>query len=144
QQRTIKGKVLDNTGRPLPGVTVRVKNTTQETQTDQQGQFELRLTDGTVVLTFSSLGFETQEMSVAANEGDVNVQLNDASSSLEEVVVVGYGTQKKVNLTDAVATVSGKDMIKRPVVNTASMLQGAVPGVQINQGSGEPGNEGVS
>lgn len=144
QQRTIKGKVLDNTGRPLPGVTVRVKNTMQETQTDQQGQFELRLTDGTVVLTFSSLGFETREMSVAANEGTVNVQLNDASSSLEEVVVIGYGTQKKVNLTGAVATVSGKDMIKRPVVNTASMLQGAVPGVQINQVSGEPGNEGVS
>jgi len=64
QQRTIKGKVLDNTGRPLPGVTVRVKNTTQETQTDQQGQFELSLTGGTVVLTFSSLGFETREMSV--------------------------------------------------------------------------------
>lgn len=143
-QHAVKGKVKDSDGKPIEGVTVKVKNSAVETKTNGLGDYEFKSVDVGAVLLFSSVGFETREVVFNGNGQQLDVVLNNSSSSLEEVVVVGYGTQKKVNLTGAVATVSGKDMIKRPVVNTASMLQGAIPGVQINQGSGEPGNEGVS
>jgi TonB-linked SusC/RagA family outer membrane protein len=143
-QHAVKGKVKDSDGKPIEGVTVRVKNSAVETKTNELGNYEFKSLDVGTVLLFSSVGFETREIVFNGNDQQLNVVLNNSSSSLEEVVVVGYGTQKKVNLTGAVATVSGKDMVKRPVVNPAAMLQGAIPGVQVNQGSGEPGNEGVS
>lgn len=143
-QHVVKGKVRDSDGKPIEGVTVRVKNSVAETKTNGMGDYEFKSVDVGTVLIFSSVGFETREIVFNGNDQQLNVVLNNSSSSLEEVVVVGYGTQKKVNLTGAVATVSGKDMVKRPVVNPAAMLQGAIPGVQVNQGSGEPGNEGVS
>jgi TonB-linked SusC/RagA family outer membrane protein len=143
-QHAVKGKVKDSDGKPIEGVTVRVKNSAAETKTNELGNYEFKSLDVGTVLLFSSVGFETREIVFNGNDQQLNVVLNNSSSSLEEVVVVGYGTQKKVNLTGAVATVSGKDMVKRPVVNPAAMLQGAIPGVQVNQGSGEPGNEGVS
>src|SRR5690606_26166550 len=111
--------------------TVRIKNSATETKTNGLGDFEFKSVDVGTVLIFSSVGFETREIVFNGSDQQLNVVLNNSSSSLEEVVVVGYGTQKKVNLTGAVATVSGKDMVKRPVVNPAAMLQGAIPGVQV-------------
>lgn len=141
QEITVQGKVSDNTG-PLPGIAVRVEGTNLATSTDAQGKYVLKAT-ANAVLTFTSVGFKAQKISVD-NRKTIDVILVAEANALDEVVVVGYGTQKKVNLTGSVATVSGDDLIKRPVVNPTSMLQGTMPGVKVVQSSGEPGNEGVS
>jgi TonB-linked SusC/RagA family outer membrane protein len=143
QTVTITGTVKDDKGQPLPGVTIKIKGTDVGTQSGLDGTYKLTVNDNTAVLVFSFIGFVNQEIAVGSKT-QVDVVLKEQTSALNEVVVVGYGTQKKVNLTGAVSSVSGETLNKRPVVNTASMLQGLAPGVQVNQGSGEPGNEGVS
>ena len=139
----ISGMVKDENGIAIPGVSIKVAGLSVGTQTDANGRYKIEVADDKAVLVFSFLGYVTQELPVAGKT-NINVVLKEQSSKLNEVVVVGYGTQKKVNLTGAVATVSGEELTKRPVVNAAAMLQGTMPGVQVNQGSGEPGNEGVS
>jgi TonB-linked SusC/RagA family outer membrane protein len=140
---TITGKVTDESAEPLPGVNVVEKGTTNGTATDQNGDYSLVVENQETVLVFSFIGYASQEVSVG-NQSQLNVTLLPDVQSLQEVVVVGYGTQKKVNLTGAVASVDGADIVKRPVTNAATMLQGRMPGVQIVQNSGEPGNEEVS
>ena len=140
---TITGNVKDEKGISLAGVTVKVKDTGTAVQTNADGNFSITADDNRAVLVFSFIGFVNQEITVGT-QTIINVVLKEQTSALNEVVVVGYGTQKKLNLTGAVSTVSGKDLNKRPVVNPASMLQGTIPGVQVTQGSGEPGNEGVN
>lgn len=144
-EKTVTGKVTDENGGPLPGTTVMIKGTTRTVVSLNDGTFKIQVPGAGSVLIFSFISYNAEEV-VVGNQTSIQVQLkpNAQARLLNDVVVVGYGTQKKVNLTGSVATVSGDDLVKRPVVNTASMLQGTMPGVQINQGSGEPGNEGVS
>jgi TonB-linked SusC/RagA family outer membrane protein len=141
QELTIKGQVSDAKG-PLPGVTVKVQNSSTGVNTDVEGRYTLKA-PGNATLSFTFIGYKPQTISVN-NRTTIDVNLETDSKSLDEVVVVGYGTQKKVNLTGSVSTVSGEDLIKRPVVSPAAMLQGTMPGVQVTQSTGEPGNEGVS
>lgn len=143
QTIVVSGIVKDANGLPLPGVTIKVKGTNKGVLTGNNGSYRIEAVDEQAVLVFSFIGYVVQEVPVAGKT-QVNVVLIEESSKLNEVVVVGYGTQKKANLTGAVATVSGDELTKRPVVSAAAMLEGTMPGVQVNQGSGEPGNEGVS
>lgn len=140
---TVTGQVKDEKGLPLPGVTIKVKGSNVGAQTGIDGNYKVDVTDDKAILVFSFIGFVSQEIPVG-NQTRIDVVLKEQTSALNEVVVVGYGTQKKVNLTGAVSTVNGETLNKRPVVNPASMLQGLAPGVAVNVGSGEPGNESVS
>ena len=143
QKKSVSGKVTDSSGSPLPGVTVALKGTTTGTITDNNGNYSLANVQENGTLQFSFVGMKTQEISISG-KSTVNATLVEESIGLDEVVAVGYGTQKKVNLTGAIASVSGEEMIKRPVTNAAAMLQGNLTGVQITQNSGEPGNEGIN
>ena len=95
------------------------------------------------ILVFSSIGYVTQEVPVSGRSV-INISLSEDIQSLNEIVVVGFGEQKKVNLTGSVASIEGETLTRRPVTNSASMLQGQVPGLRIVQNSGEPGNEGLA
>lgn len=143
QTIVVSGVVKDVNGLPLPGVTIKVKGTNKGVLTGNNGSYRIEAVDEQAILVFSFIGYVVQKIPVAG-QTQINVVLKEESSKLNEVVVVGYGTQKKANLTGAVATVGGDELTKRPVVSAAAMLEGTMPGVQVNQGSGEPGNEGVS
>lgn len=138
---TIQGRVKD-AGNPIPGVTIRVEGATTGATTDGAGIFKITA-PGNATLLFSAYGFKSQRVAVN-NRMSIDVIMETDTKALDEVVVVGYGTQKKVNLTGAVATVKGADLLTRPVTNPAAMLQGTMAGVQVVQSSGEPGNEGMS
>ncbi len=139
---TVRGVVTDENGDPMPGVTILVEGTNVGTVTDIDGGYSLDTESG-VILIFSFVGYENQRKQVGASD-TINVQMNQDSNALEEVVVVGFGTQKKINLTGSVATVGGDELIQRPVTNAASMLQGRMPGVRVVQNSGQPGAEGIA
>nr|WP_293841225.1 TonB-dependent receptor [uncultured Arsenicibacter sp.] len=139
----ISGKVTDKTGNGLPGVSVVVKGTTRGTTTDQDGNYLLNIPNGSITLIYSFIGYETREVEVK-NQTQINISLENDVKSLEEVVVVGYGTQKKVNLTGAVAAVDGGEIAKRPVGQTSSALQGLMPGVIVKTNSGRPGGDGAT
>ena len=140
--KKITGTVLDATGMPVIGANVMVKGTTNGTITDMDGKFTLEV-DNNATLVVSYIGFANQEIKVG-NQTNLSIAMKEDAEALDELVVVGYGTQKKVNLTGAVTAVSGEDMAKRPVTNTTTMLQGQVPGLRIVQGTGQPGAESVS
>ena len=133
---TITGTVTDASGEPLPGVSVMIKGTTQGTATNANGAFSLSVPNENAALVFSYIGFTTQEVSVG-NQGTINVTLVENTRQLEEVIVVGYGTQKKVNLTGAVEMVSSKTMNNRSTSNVALKLQGIVSNLIITPGSGQ-------
>lgn len=141
QSITVKGRVTAGTT-PLPGVTVRAEDGKTGTTTNADGDYQLSV-PANVTLIFSSYGYKAQTIPLN-NRSTLNVNLEIDPKSLEEVVVVGYGTQKKVDVTGAVSTVNGDQMLKRPVTNPNAMLQGTMPGVQVVQGTGEPGNEQMS
>ncbi len=139
QNKTVKGKVIDSQGgAALGGVTVLIKGTTNGTQTESDGTFSVSVPE-TATLVFSSVGYVTQEVSVAG-KSEINVVLvSSASSNLNEVVVVGYGTQRKKDLTGAVAQVKAKDLLQGVFTAPDQALQGKVAGVQIINNSGAPG-----
>lgn len=141
RSKKITGKVLDEKGQPLPNITVQVKGTTTGTLTTAEGLFSLQVPDN-AVLVVSAIGFLKQEITVT-DQTTLTVVLKEDVAGLNEVVVVGYGTQEKHKLTSAVATISGAELNKRVATNPASLLQGQLPGLQVTQGSGEPGNENV-
>ncbi|TWI95261.1 TonB-linked SusC/RagA family outer membrane protein [Mucilaginibacter frigoritolerans] len=141
QTITVSGQVSDANG-VLPGVTVSIPGTGNGVVTDVKGAYSIKA-GPTADLSFSLIGYKTLLIHIN-NQTNINVTLQEENKELNEVVVVGYGAQKKVNLTGSVSTISGVDMIKRPVVNTTTMLEGLAPGVAITQGSGEPGNENAS
>ncbi|PYF71507.1 TonB-linked SusC/RagA family outer membrane protein [Pedobacter nutrimenti] len=143
QQLELKGKVTDEKNGPLPGVSVKIKGTNIGAMTDPNGNYALKIPDGNGILVFSFIGFEAQEIPVQ-NRSTINVVLKEENKALTEVVVVGYGTQKKINLTGAVAAVSGTELTTRQAPNTTSLLQGRMPGVQVVQNSGQPGAESAS
>lgn len=142
QTKQITGRVLDANNEPVIGANVVVEGTTIGTVTDVDGNFMLDVPAG-ATLKISYIGYIEQSIPVG-NKSVVSVVLKEDSQALDEVVVVGFGTQKKLNLTGAVTAVTGEDMAKRPVTNTATMLQGQVPGLRVNQGLGTPGDESAS
>ncbi len=136
---TVIGVVTDASNLPLPGVTVKLKGSTIAVSTDAQGKYSITIPDPNGVLVFTFLGFTTQEISVNS-QTVINVKLAEESKSLNEVVVVGYATQKKKDLTGAVTVVNVQDMIKTPSGSVNELLQGQASGVTIT-GSGQPGQE---
>ncbi len=137
----VKGVVIDQTGQPVTGAFVLQKGTTNGTVTDLDGQFSIGVPSD-AVLEISSLGFVSQELAVAGKTF-FSVVLAEDTQLLEEVVVVGYGTTKKENLTGAVSIVSSESISKRSNSNLGQILQGTVPGMTVTSASGQPG-EGVS
>lgn len=138
---TVKGKVKDINGNPLPGVTVLVKDTKRGTTTDVQGNYTIANVSKDVVLVFQYIGFDPQEVK-PEGKGTVNVVMKENQKSLDEYVVVGYGTQKKVTKTGAVSSVKGAELQQSPNVNISNSLVGRIPGVIAVNNSGEPGYDG--
>lgn len=139
--RDVKGKIMDAKGEPLGGVSVLVKGTSTGVSSDVNGAFTINLPEGKSTLVVSYVGFETQEVSVSG-QSSVVITMVAASSQLTDVVVVGYGTQKKVTVTGSVATVKGTELEKAPTLNLSNSLAGRLPGVIAMQSSGEPGYDG--
>ena len=143
QQKTVSGKIVDEDNQPMPGVTVVVKGTSQGTVSDMDGIFTISGVSSESVLTISFVGMLTQEIAVG-DQTTINVALKTDAVGLEEVVVVGYGTQAKATLTGSVAQVKGEDMIKGKGTSSAALaLQGEVPGLIVTRNSSRPGNEGI-
>jgi TonB-linked SusC/RagA family outer membrane protein len=136
----VTGKVTDETNAPLPGVNVLVKGTTIGTVTDSEGTFTLDIPSSESVLVFSFIGYLSQEVPVA-NQQSVNVQLLPDITTLSEVVVIGYGTQKKSDLTGSVGTVKAEEIQERQLPSVTQALAGRVAGVQVNVNSGRPGGQ---
>ncbi|KHJ39290.1 TonB-dependent receptor SusC [Pedobacter glucosidilyticus] len=133
----ITGKVVDAAGMPLPGVSVRIKGSTTGTTTDVNGKYTINIPDAGTVLVFSFIGFTSQEI-VVNNQKSVDVTLIDDSKTLSEVVVVGYGTQKRADITGSVAIVNTSDMLQVSSNDVGQLLQGRVSGVAVNS-DGQPG-----
>lgn len=142
QSKTLTGTVTDETGQPLAGVSVTVKNKAVGASTDNSGRYTVNVTPGEI-LVFSSVNFEAQEVTIA-QQTVLPISLKAKAGTSEDVVVVGYATQKRVNLTGAVSSVSAKQLTDRPITNVSSALSGAVPGVSIRQSSGDPRNDGAT
>lgn len=140
QNRSISGKVFDTNEEPLIGVTVTIENTTIGAITDIDGAFTLQVPEGKVVLNVSYVGFVPQKVTVASGQSNVTVRLSEDAVLLNEVVVVGYGKQKKLNLTGAVASVGGEELENRVTKSLSSMLQGTVAGLNVTTSSGVPGS----
>ena len=136
---SISGTVNDENGLPMPGVSVLVKGTTQGTTTDVKGQFRLDVPDANTLLVFSFIGYSVQEVLVG-NQTVFTIKMITDIKSLNEVVVVGYSTQQRRDITGAVATVDAKDLNAVPATNFAQQLQGRVAGVQVGT-DGQPGGE---
>ncbi|ANH83994.1 hypothetical protein A8C56_15720 [Niabella ginsenosidivorans] len=139
---SVKGHITDDLGAAIAGVNIVEKGTTNGTVSDNSGNFTIRVKDEEAVLVFSSVGYVTREVAVKGLASDIVLERSD--KKMDEVVVVGYGTQKKVNLTGAVSTIAGPELVKRPAANTALLLQGKVPGLQVVQNSAQPGMENAS
>ena len=135
-QRTLSGKVTDASGEGIPGAVVMVSGTTKGAVSNVDGAWSLEVKGGEVSLEVSCLGYTSQKLSVPAAQTKVDIVLEEDNMMLEETVVVGYGTQKKVNLTGAVTAVKGEELQNRSAHNVTSMLQGAVPGLNITTSSG--------
>jgi TonB-linked SusC/RagA family outer membrane protein len=135
---TVAGRVTDAKGVGLPGVTIVVKGTTQGTSTNSDGYFTLQAPENSV-LVFSFVGFSRREVPVTGATSQLAVTLTDDTQALQEVVVVGYGTQQRANVTGALNTVSGATLENRPVTTVAQALQGSSPNLTIQQNSAEPG-----
>ncbi|MEJ7644949.1 MAG: SusC/RagA family TonB-linked outer membrane protein [Chryseolinea sp.] len=127
---TVSGKVTDNTGEVLPGVNILVKGTANGTTTDTNGDYSLSVPDGTGTLVFSFIGYTSQEVSVD-NRTSINVTLLPDVISLSEVVVTGYGSQSKRDITGAVSTIDSKSLLSTPSTNVGQALQGKVAGVTV-------------
>lgn len=137
---TISGRVTDASGEPLPGVTVSLTGTTIGTATDLDGGYSLTVPEGST-LVFSFIGFESQSIAIGGRSV-IDVVLGEDMASLDEVVVVGYGTQKKTSVTAAVSSIKGEEISQLPVTNLSNGLGGRLAGVIVRQGSGEPGRDG--
>jgi len=141
QRREISGKVSDETGAALSGVTVQVKGDQRGATTNEDGIYRITIDDNNATLVFSLLGYGVEERPVAS-DAQINVVLKATVSDLEEVVVVGYGTQKKGNLTGSVDVVSGERLSNRPANTVADLIKGVSPNLNIsmNMRGGEPGS----
>ncbi|QHS56835.1 TonB-dependent receptor [Mucilaginibacter sp. 14171R-50] len=145
QTGSVSGKVLDETGQPLPGATILIKGTTRSIATDVNGNFTLtNVSGGSVTLSASFVGFTTLDKTVSvAGNTTVNFQLLPDAQKLNEVVVIGYGSAEKKNLTGSITTVSSKDFQKGTITTPEQLIQGKVAGVNIVSNSGAPGSGSV-
>lgn len=142
QSKQIQGIVTDGSNASVPNASVVNKTTGAGTATSIEGRFKINASENDV-LEISAINYETTTVTVG-NQTTLTVNLKASASNLEDVVVVGYGTQKRVNLTGSVSTVGADKIANRPVMNLSSTLAGAAPGVRVTQGNGNPGSEGVS
>jgi TonB-linked SusC/RagA family outer membrane protein len=135
---SLSGKVSSPTGEPLQGVSVLLKASKKGTATDNDGTFVLQVPERSGVLVFSSSGYAPQEVAFSG-PGPINVTLQIVNKSMSEVVVVGYGTQKRTSITGSVTAISGKELLQAPTTNVTNALAGRLPGLIAVQGSGRPG-----
>jgi TonB-linked SusC/RagA family outer membrane protein len=138
RQREVSGTVTDSNQQPLPGVTVILQGTTTGTVTDVDGGFKILVPESGSVLNFSFIGYKTQSVQVG-NQSSMAVTLPEDISGLEEVVVIGYGTQKKESLTAAISQIDSKEIQTTTSSSLSQKLQGKIPGLQIRHNSGQPG-----
>lgn len=138
QERLITGTVTDDIGEALIGVSVSIKGTTTGTLTDLDGKYSLSVPNGSAVLVFTYVGYDTQEF-IVGNQSNISVVLKNKDAFLDEVVIVGYGVQKKKLITGVTVQVGGDDLTKLSTVNALGALQSQAPGVNITQSSGMPG-----
>lgn len=138
QERTVQGLITDESKTPIPGANVVVKGTTTGTVSDTEGKFTLKVPSGNTVIVVSYIGYQPQEIR-AGDSQFVNVVLKERESELDDIVVVGYGIQKKSDLTGAVATVSSEELVKTSSAGAVEALQGKAAGVQVFSSSGMPG-----
>jgi TonB-linked SusC/RagA family outer membrane protein len=137
QDIQITGKVTSDSGDPLSGVSITIKGTSRGTATNNNGEFELTVPeDGILVISY--IGYQTQEVAVKS-QSVINIKMTQSEKPLDQVVVVGYGTQRKIDVTGATATVKGSELVKQPVLTATQAIQGKVAGVQIIS-SGQPGS----
>ena len=138
QSHTLKGLVRDGQGNPLPGASVIIKGTNQGIGTGADGSFSLKLTGSNNILQVSYSGFDTKFVAIKG-ETSIIIVLDEAKSELKEVVVVGYGTQKKSEVTGAISSIKNKEFKDQPVSNVAAAIEGKLSGVNVTQPSGTPG-----
>jgi TonB-linked SusC/RagA family outer membrane protein len=139
QQKTIKGKVIDETGAPVPGATVLVKGTTTGTVTDMEGNFSLGVPAAGKMLSISFIGMKTQEISIG-NQTNFSVTLIAETIGINEVVAIGYSSASRKNVASAIAKISDKDIVGLSVSDVRQTLQGKMAGVQVTSNSGDPGS----
>lgn len=137
QNVTLEGTIKDAAGLGLPGVNILEKGTKNAASSDFDGRYKIKLSNPKAVLSFSFIGFKTKEVAVDGKT-KLDVSMSEDSNSLNEVVVIGYGTSKKSDLTGAVSTISGNDLKKVPVANVAEALTGRIAGVQVTSSEGSP------
>ncbi|RXK46585.1 SusC/RagA family TonB-linked outer membrane protein [Aquirufa rosea] len=135
---TVTGKVTDETNSGLPGVNVMVKGTTKGVMTDANGNFKIVVADSKSVLVFSAIGYSQQEIAVG-NQSTININLKPDNKYLDEIVVIGYGTQKKSDLTGSVSSIKTDQLMERPATSLNQALSGRMAGVQVSTNSGRPG-----
>ena len=140
QYVTINGKILSDDGQPLPGVNVIEKGTNKGTITDANGNYVITVSSATAILVFSFVGFTTVEVP-AGLQPEINLTLNPDYLELEEIIVVGYGVQKKSDLTGAISTVSGDKLLETPVAGVDQAIQGRAAGVFVTSETGAPGSD---
>jgi len=143
QSRNIKGTVTDEQGKPLANVSVTVKGAAKGVVTDDNGVFNLQLPDDKSILVVDYVGFQTQEVNIR-HASNPSITLVAKTDKLEDVVVVGYGTRKKVNLTGSVSSINGDELAKSQVASLSNSLAGSMPGLIVNTRSGEPGSDQAS
>lgn len=139
-KRTITGQVNDASGMPVPGAVVMVVGQSGGTVTDASGRFSMPASDGEVTLAVQCLGYVEKTQLLSASADNIVMTIDEDALSIDETVVVGYGVQKKVNLTGAISTVSSENLENRTAPTLTHMLQGSVPGLNVTTSSGRPGN----
>ena len=143
-QPTIRGKVVDAQGQPLPGVAVMVVGTTNGTLTDDAGNYSISGVKNGQVVLFTSLGFMDQTFDCDGTISNLDVTMSEDANLLEETIVVGYGVQKKSSMTSAVSAMKGDELLKAPATNVSQLIAGKLSGVSSVQESGEPGLDQAS
>lgn len=141
--KTIRGKVTTLNGEPIPGVSILVPGSTQGTTTDVDGNYSVNVSSEANSLQFSFIGMKTQIVNIS-NRTVVNIQMEDETIGLEEIVAIGYGTQRKSDVTTAVSSVTSENLKDRSSLNFGESLAGQIPGMIVQQTNGLPGGEGLS
>ncbi|MEG3656760.1 TonB-dependent receptor [Arenibacter palladensis] len=139
-QYEISGTITDNEGSPLPGANIVEKGTTNGVTADFDGRFSLEIAKENAILIVSYVGFGTKEVALSGKTY-ISVSLEESAVGMDEVVVVGYGTKKKVNLTGSIGSVNAETLAERPTPNAANLLQGRMTGLEVIQSSGQPGRD---
>lgn len=143
QNSEIRGRIVDERGNPIPGVTVVIIGTTIGTTTDVDGNYYLNNLPANAIIQFSFIGMKTQEIPVG-NQTSINITMAEESIGLNEVVAIGYGVQRKVSITNAVSSITSKDLSERNSTNVVQALQGKLPGLTIIDKGGAPGKESLT